>query len=71
MIDAEHLEPGRGLRVGAVAGRIDGRGKRDRLAEFAAVHFPAFEAFDEISDESFHAWSSLDEAFSRYCGGLK
>ena len=72
----EIFEPGAALfrfRIVAVAhcGRIDGRGKRNRLAEFAAVDFAVFETFDEISDESFHAWSSLDEAFSRYCGGLK
>jgi hypothetical protein len=60
MIDAEHLETARGLGVGILARRVDGGGERYGLAEFAAVHFAAFEALDQISDESFHAVVLLD-----------
>ena len=59
MIDGKHLEPAAGLRLGSIAGRIDGGGKRDGLAEFAAVYFAAFEVVDQISDESFHAVTLL------------
>jgi hypothetical protein len=45
VIDAEHLEAARRLRLRGVAGCVDGGGERDGLAEFAAVDLAAFEIF--------------------------
>jgi hypothetical protein len=55
VIDRQHLEPALLLRLRGIAGRIDGRGKRHRLAEFPAAHPAAFEAFDQVGNEPFHS----------------
>ena len=60
MIDADHLEPARGLRLGGIAGGVDGGGERHGLAEFPAVYLAALEIFDQIGDEAFHSVSLPD-----------
>src|SRR5262245_63428474 len=55
VIDPEHLEAARRLRLGGIARRIDGGGERDSFAELAAVDPTALEVSDEISNEAFHA----------------
>jgi hypothetical protein len=60
VIDPDRLEAGAGLGIGDVARRVDGGSERNGLAEFAAVHLAALEGLDQVSDESFHAETSLD-----------
>jgi hypothetical protein len=62
MIDAEHLEAARCLRLGGIAHRVDTGGERDGLTELAAVDPAALEVSDEISNEAFHAGPPLFEA---------
>ena len=62
VIDAEHLQAARRLRLGGIAHRVDAGGERDGLAELAAVDPAALEVSDEISNEAFHAGPPLFEA---------
>src|SRR5882672_7114604 len=66
MIDTEHLQAARRLRLGGIAHRVDAGGERDGLAELAAVDPAALEVSHEISNEAFHAGPPLFEAQQCY-----
>src|SRR5258708_5950879 len=55
VIDREHLQPARRSGLRRTAGGKHRGGQSHRLAKLSAVYLPALKAFDEISDETFHA----------------
>src|SRR4030095_9681420 len=74
VIDAQHLEAAWGCRVGGrAAGGVDGGGERNPFAEITTTDIAGLESLDEISDEPFHAVTSLlDRRFpdDPYVGGM-
>src|SRR5438093_9483728 len=59
VIDPEHLEAARRLRLGGIAHRVDAGRERDGFAELTAVDPAALEVSDKISNEAFHAGPPL------------
>src|SRR5205823_10548841 len=56
VIDADDLEPARGLRIGSILACPVGDGRKsDGLAKLATSYCPGFEVLHQVGNESFHA----------------